>query len=53
LNNRQGNRLELAAFVNNKVRRFAPTEMEEIVAGFRQLKGEKIKTALKSFQVTI
>jgi hypothetical protein len=53
LNNRQANRLELAAFVNNKVRRFAPTEMEEIVAGFRQLKGEKIKTALKSFQVNI
>jgi hypothetical protein len=53
LNHRQANRLELAAFVNNKVRRFAPTEMEEIVAGFRQLKGQKIKTALKSFQVNV
>jgi hypothetical protein len=53
LNNRQLNRIELASFVNNKVRRFAPTEMEEIVSGFRQLKGDKIKTALKSFQVNI
>lgn len=53
LNCRNANRLELAAFVNNKVRRFAPTEMDEIVAGFRQLKGEKIKTALKSFQVNV
>jgi hypothetical protein len=52
-NNRQVNRLELAAFVNNKVRKFAPTEMGKIVAGFRQLKEEKIKTDLRSLQVNI
>ncbi len=53
LNNRQASILQLAAFANNKVRRFAPTEIDEIVAGFQQLKGEKIKTALKSFQVML
>jgi hypothetical protein len=53
LNSRQPGNLQLAAFVNNKVHRFAPTAIDEIVAGFRQLKAEKIKTGLKSFQVTI
>jgi hypothetical protein len=53
LNTRQLGNLQLAVFAQNRVRRFAPTEIEQIVAGFRQLKGENIKTALKSFQVMI
>lgn len=53
LNIRQQRNLQLAAFINNKVYRFAPTEIDEIVSGFRELKGEKIKTALKSFHVTL
>lgn len=53
LNNRQANELQLAVFANNRVWRFAPTGIDEVVAGFKQLKGEKIKTALKSFQVVI
>jgi hypothetical protein len=38
--------------LNNRVHRFAPTQIEEIVAGFNLLKGEKIKAGLKSFQVS-
>jgi len=53
LNNRNTRGQQLAVFANNRVRRFAPTEIDEIVAGFMQLKGEKIKTALKSFQVML
>lgn len=53
LNTRQHSNLQLAAFINNRVHRFAPTQIDEIVSGLRQLKGEKIKAGLKSFQVSI
>lgn len=45
--------LQLAAFVNNRVHRFAPTLIDQIVEGFKYLKGDKIKEGLKSFQVSI
>jgi hypothetical protein len=53
LNTRNTSTLQLATFTNNRIRRFAPTEIDEILSGFKQLKGEKIKSALKSFQVSI
>jgi len=37
--------LQLAAFLNNRVFRFAPNLIGNIVDGFRQLNGEKIKLA--------
>ncbi len=53
LNMQQHQNLQLAAFVNNRVHRFAPVTIDDIITGFKQLKGEKIKYGLKSFQVTI
>lgn len=53
LRNIPENNLQLAAFAKNRVYRFAPTEIDEIVRGFRELKGEKVKRGLKSFQVNI
>ena len=53
LNSRNTLNLQLATFAKNRVRRFTPTAIEGIVTGFKQLKGEKIKAALKSFQITI
>ena len=53
LNVRNSDRLQLAAFMNNRVHRFTPTSIEDIMTGFKLLNGNKIKTALKSFQVTI
>ncbi|MBS1597320.1 MAG: SAVED domain-containing protein [Bacteroidetes bacterium] len=50
---RQKGNLQLAAFVNNRVHRFAPATIDDIVSGFRSLKGEKIKSGLKSFQVSV
>lgn len=44
---------ELATFVRNRVHRSTPTAIGEIVNGFRQLNGEKIKYGLKSFQQAI
>lgn len=44
---------QLAAFIKNRVYRFAPNFIQNIVDGFRQMNGEKIKTGLKSFQATI
>lgn len=53
LNVRQQSRMQLSAFTKNRVYRFAPNEIQNIVDGFRQLNGEKVKAALKSFQVTL
>lgn len=53
LNARQQGRMQLAAFTKNRVYRFAPNEIQNIVDGFRQLNGEKLKAGLKSFQVSI
>jgi SMODS-associated and fused to various effectors sensor domain len=53
LNFRQQSRMQLASFTKNRVYRFAPNEIQNIVDGFRQLNGEKVKSGLKSFQVTI
>lgn len=53
LNVRQQSRMQLAAFTKNRVYRFAPNEIQNIVDGFRQLNGEKVKSGLKSFQVSL
>lgn len=53
LNIKSQTALQLAAFINNRVHRFAPTAINDIVDGFKYLKGQKIKDGLKSFQVTI
>ncbi len=53
LNGRYSNNLQLAAFSDNRVHRFVPNSIEEIISGFKELKGDKVKTALKSFQVSI
>ena len=53
LNARQQSRMQLAAFTKNRVYRFAPNEIQNIVDGFRQLNGEKVKSGLKSFQVSL
>lgn len=53
LNSRQQSGMQLAAFVKNRVYRFAPNEIQNIVDGFKQLNGEKIKTGLKSFLLQI
>lgn len=53
LNFRQYSPIQLAAFINNIVYRFAPTNIEAIVDGFKMLNGEKIKLGLKSFQITV
>lgn len=53
LNIRQQGRMQLAAFTKNRVYRFAPNEIQNIVDGFRQLNGEKVKAGLKSFQVSM
>lgn len=45
--------IQLAAFIKNRVYRFAPNFIQDIVDGFRQMNGEKIRTGLKSFQATI
>ena len=52
LNIRQQTRMQLAAFTKKRVYRFAPNEIQNIVDGFRQLNGEKVKVGLKSFQVS-
>lgn len=53
LNARQQVGMQLAAFAKNRVYRFAPNEIQNIVDGFRQLNGEKVKAGLKSFQVSL
>lgn len=53
LNVRQQSRMQLAAFTKNRVYRFAPNEIQNIVDGFKQLNGERVKSGLKSFQVSI
>lgn len=53
LNSKLGNKLQLAAFARNKVYRFAPNLIDDIVDGFKSLNGEKIKLGLKSFQVIL
>lgn len=53
LNVRQQGGMQLAAFAKNRVYRFAPNEIQNIVDGFRQLNGEKVKAGLKSFQVSL
>lgn len=53
LNVRQQGVLQLAAFIKNRVYRFAPNHIQDIMDGFRQMNAEKIKTGLKSFQTTI
>jgi hypothetical protein len=53
LNGRDRSSMQLAAFVNNTVRRFQPNSIDDIVDGFRLLDGKKIKDGLKGFQVSI
>jgi hypothetical protein len=53
LNARQQGVIQLAAFLNNKVYRFTPNNIQDIVEGFRFLNGDKIRNGLKGFQVTI
>ena len=53
LNTRHPGNIELAAFINNRVHRFAPPAIGEIISGFKYLKGEKIKQVLKGFQAAI
>lgn len=53
LNSKFNNKLQLAAFAKNKVYRFAPNLIDDIVDGFKNLDGERIKTGLKSFQVNL
>jgi hypothetical protein len=44
---------ELAIFYKNKVYRFAPARISNILAGFRELNGVKIKEGLRSFLVSL
>ena len=53
LNVRDSANLQLAAFLNNRVFRFSPNLIGNIVDGFRQLNGEKIKSGLRSFHNNI
>ena len=53
LNSKLNNKLQLAAFARNKVYRFAPNLIDDIVDGFKNLDGEKIKIGLKSFQIVL
>lgn len=53
LNTKKYNNYQLAAFARNKVYRFAPNLIHDITDGFKNLDGEKIKSGLKSFQVTL
>ncbi|MGN6601380.1 MAG: SAVED domain-containing protein [Ginsengibacter sp.] len=53
LNSKNPASYQLAAFVKNKVHRFAPAAILDIVEGFRNLNGKMIKEGLKSFQVNI
>lgn len=53
LNARDISSLQLASFYKNKVYRFAPNLIGNIVDGFKQLNGEKIKQGLKSFHNSI
>ncbi|MBX2924405.1 MAG: hypothetical protein KF746_19540 [Chitinophagaceae bacterium] len=53
LNSKNQYAYQLAAFVKNKIYRFAPAAILDIVDGFRILKGQKIKDGLKSFQINM
>ncbi len=53
LNSKQTNKYQLATFARNKVYRFAPNLIDDIVDGFMILSGDKIKSGLKSFQVVL
>lgn len=53
LNIHRNNQIQLAVFFKNRVYRFAPNEILNLVEGFRQLNGEKVKAGLKSFQVSL
>lgn len=53
LNSKNEYAYQLAAFVKNKIYRFAPAAILDIVDGFRILKGQKIKDGLKSFQINM
>jgi len=53
LNSQQAVSFQFATFTSNRVLRFAPTTITEIIAGFKNLKGDNIKVALKGFQVTM
>ncbi len=53
LNAKRSSNYQLAAFARNKVYRFAPNLIQDITEGFKNLDGEKIKSGLKSFQVTL
>lgn len=53
LNVRQKGRMQLAIFTRNRVYRFASNDIENIVDGFRLLNGDKVKSGLKSFQVSL
>lgn len=53
LNNKDQSIYQLAAFVNNRVHRFAPNAIFDIIDGFKNLKGQMIKECLKSFHVSI
>jgi len=47
------NQLEMAIFSKNRVFRFAPTQISNIVDGFKGLDGSKILSALKSFHASL
>jgi len=51
LNPKKDNKYQLAAFFKNRVHRFTPNLMDDIISGFRYLDGDKIKSGLKSFQL--
>jgi len=51
--NSGSNKIQLATFFGNRVYRFMPNLIEDIIEGFRNLNGEKIKSGLKSFQISI
>jgi hypothetical protein len=53
LGSKQYNNYQLAAFARNKVFRFAPNLIQDIIDGFKNLDGEKLKSGLKSFQVNL
>lgn len=53
LNSKNFGAYQLAAFDKNKVYRFAPNLIQDVVDGFRNLDGEKIKSGLKSYLVNL
>jgi hypothetical protein len=53
LDSKDFSKVQMATFYNNKVYRFTPNLIENVIEGFKELDGEKIKTGLMSYQVTL